>query len=74
MSDMILPPSQIMAEFRISSPIFVAETALANVWKVRRADGQDAALKVYKKQTMGNEGAGFVSYRRSGWNSLGTGL
>ena len=59
MSDPKLPPAKVIAEFRISSPTFVVETAIANIWKVRREDGQYAALKVYKKKNMGNESAGF---------------
>lgn len=49
-----------MVEFQVSSPTFIEETAIANVWKVKRENGQNAALKVYKKQNMGNERTGFA--------------
>ncbi|MGJ8586474.1 MAG: aminoglycoside phosphotransferase family protein [Marinosulfonomonas sp.] len=57
-NDRILP-SELSAEFNVSLVCFVEETAIANIWKVRRTDGQFAALKSYKKSHMGNEGRGF---------------
>ena len=59
MSAKSTPPEALLVEFDISSPSFVEETAIAEVWKVRRADGQSAALKIYKKRGMGNESTGF---------------
>lgn len=53
------PPEDMLIEYDISPLSFVEETAIARVWKVARVDGQNAALKIYKKTNMGNEAAGF---------------
>lgn len=51
---------KILEEFNVSSPQFVAETAIAKVWRVNRVDNSLAALKVYKGDDMRNEGPGVV--------------
>ena len=51
---------KIRDEFNVSSPQFIAETAIAKVWRVKRADNSFAALKVYKGDDMRNEGPGVV--------------
>ncbi|MGR3758663.1 aminoglycoside phosphotransferase family protein [Roseobacteraceae bacterium NS-SX3] len=56
---MELPPPGVLARFAISSPEPVAETAQARIWKVRRAGGTFAALKLYGPRGMGNEAQGF---------------
>ena len=38
----------------------VAETGQAKVWKVRTADGQTAAFKLYRRADRGNEVPGFT--------------
>ena len=40
------------------APEFIAETAIARVWRVRLTDGRWAALKHYYKGRLGNEAAG----------------
>lgn len=49
---------KILDEFNVSSPLFIAETAIAKVWRVTRSDKSLAALKVYKGDDMRNEGPG----------------
>jgi len=56
----MFPKPDILVEFSVSDPVFVEETAIAIVWKVRSADGSFAALKIYKKPDMGNERKGFA--------------
>lgn len=51
---------KILDEFNVSSPLFIAETAIAKVWRVTRSDNSLAALKVYKGDDMRNEGPGVV--------------
>lgn len=51
---------KILDEFNVSSPLFIAETAIAKVWRVTRSDNSLAALKVYKGYDMRNEGPGVV--------------
>ena len=51
---------KILDEFNVSSPLFIAETAIAKVWRVTRSDNSLAALKVYKGDDMHNEGPGVV--------------
>lgn len=51
---------KILDEFNVSSPQFIAETAIAKVWRVTRSDKSLAALKVYKGDDMRNEGPGVV--------------
>ncbi|MEP3197206.1 MAG: aminoglycoside phosphotransferase family protein [Lentilitoribacter sp.] len=57
MSDIDL---NILEEFDVSSPLLIAETAIAKVWRVKRSDNTLAALKVYKGPDMLNEAAGVV--------------
>ncbi len=45
--------------FAVTAPALVAETDIAFVWKVLRADGTPAALKIYKNGDMQDEGPGF---------------
>lgn len=53
------PPSELLSEFGVTPVSFVEETGIAIIWKVRRSNGEFAALKSYKRPNMGNEGAGF---------------
>lgn len=53
-----IPPG-LISEFPIVDPVFVTETALANIWQVRFSEDQLAALKIYKRTDMGNEACGF---------------
>lgn len=53
----ILPET--LALHSVSSPRLVDETGIAWILQVRRQNGQFAALKIYKKPTMGNESEGF---------------
>ena len=48
-----------LADFAVSMPILVERTAIATIWKVQRADGTAAALKIYPDTGMGAEAAGF---------------
>ena len=58
-------PGELLAEFGVSAPQWVAETPIAVVWKVQRADGRAAALKLYKESGMGSEAAGFAYLRHA---------
>lgn len=55
----MIPAPDLLAEFDVSAPELVEETALASVWKVRRADSSPAALKLYGSKGMRNEAEGF---------------
>lgn len=57
-------PASTVTDFAVSHPEWVAETAIAQIWKVRRADGRPAALKRYKAKGMGHEAAGFAYLRQ----------
>ena len=48
-----------MTEMPVCNPIFVTETAIANIWKVTTDQDRLAALKIYNKPDMGNEACGF---------------
>lgn len=52
------PPQQVCVLFALADPVHVAETSIANVWKVQ-FDGRDAALKIYKNCDMKDEARGF---------------
>lgn len=58
-----VPSAQTMSEFNLTCPLFIAQTEIADVWRVTRSNGRCAVLKVYKKATMGNERAGFAFLR-----------
>lgn len=60
MTKSMLPSPDLMRIFGLSSPVFVEETNIAYVWKATRTDKTFAALKLYKAETMGNEGAGIA--------------
>ncbi len=64
-----LPPSFILDRFSVSEPELVAETALANVWRVRRPSGEAAALKIYHGADMLNEAPGLDLL--AAWNGEG---
>lgn len=53
------PEPDLLALFQVSAPRFVDRTGIATIWKVRRGNGQPAALKVYHGRDMRNEAAGF---------------
>lgn len=47
----------------MSNALLVQETAIARIWRVDRASGDPAALKVYLTDNMGNETYGFAFLR-----------
>lgn len=47
------------AQFDITAADFVEKTAIAAIWKVRLPNRKAAALKIYHRQDMKNEAAGF---------------
>ena len=51
---------KLLSEFDVSAPALIAETDIAKIWRVKRADEKDAVLKVYKGDDMRNEGPGVV--------------
>jgi streptomycin 6-kinase len=59
MQETPLIPPDLMSTIPVSKPVFVTETAIANIWKVQIDENQFAALKIYKKPDMGNERCGF---------------
>ncbi|MEJ6402499.1 aminoglycoside phosphotransferase family protein [Yoonia sp. 2307UL14-13] len=50
-------PDEVLADLHLSDPVFVTETAIAHVWKVRRKDGF-VALKIYKHRDPKGEDVG----------------
>lgn len=59
----------LLAHFAVHSPQPVADTVLANIWKVIQPDGTAAALKIYKAGTAGEESPGFALL--DAWNGTG---
>lgn len=53
------PSAAHLTRFDVTTPVFVAATPIGKVWRVTRADGSFAALKVYKDGDMKDERAGF---------------
>lgn len=53
------PPKPVMASFAVSQPVFVTATDHADIWRVTRSDGSEAALKLYRDRGFGNEAFGF---------------
>lgn len=49
----------LLTHFNVTSPVFAAETGIAHIWRVSRADGSAAALKIYKDGDMQDEAPGF---------------
>ena len=47
-----------MDSFDVTGPELVAETGIAKVWRVKRANGEDAALKIYDDLDMQDEAPG----------------
>ena len=54
------PPPEVMTQYGLAHAEFIIETGQAKIWRVKTAQEQDAALKLYKSGSMGNESAGFV--------------
>lgn len=52
------PPQEILEQWELVLISSVAETGLAQVWKVRHPDGVTAALKLYRRADRGNEAPG----------------
>ncbi|QHQ37011.1 aminoglycoside phosphotransferase family protein [Algicella marina] len=48
------------ATFGTANPRLVAQTAVAEIWRVEQADGTPAALKRWHRPEMGNEGGGIA--------------
>lgn len=53
------PAAATLSKFNVHNPVFTAQSGLANVWKVQRADGTPAALKCYFDSRMPDERPGF---------------
>ncbi len=56
----MMPPMAVLRRYRLSAPDHVAETALAHIWKVAQANGDPAALKIYKDNDPKGEETGFT--------------
>lgn len=56
---MTCPPDTVLQQLGLSDPLHIVETTIANVWKVTRADGEPAALKIYKNRDPKGEDIGF---------------
>ena len=50
---------EILSAFEVTRSSFIERTAIASIWRVQRADGTDAAPKIYHRKDMRNEAAGF---------------
>ncbi len=59
MSKVIEPSAELLADFAVSDPQPLAQTAIANLWTVTRSDGTRAVLKDYGPKGMGSEAQGF---------------
>ena len=57
------PPGKVLADLQLSDPVFVAETPIAHVWKVKQQNSCDAALKIYKDRNPKGEDVGFALMR-----------
>ncbi len=55
----MMPTAAVLAEHQLSDATHIAETAIADVWKVTRANGDQAALKIYKNGDTKGENIGF---------------
>lgn len=53
------PDARLLDRFNIAQPEHVADTPIASVWRVTRADGTLACLKAYKNDDMRDEVPGF---------------
>ncbi|WP_171136427.1 MULTISPECIES: aminoglycoside phosphotransferase family protein [unclassified Ruegeria] len=60
---------EFMTEWHLTEICHIADTGHAQVWKVRTQRGQEAALKVYRRADMGNEGPGLHLLER--WQDRG---
>ncbi|MFV0335436.1 MAG: aminoglycoside phosphotransferase family protein [Tropicimonas sp.] len=63
MTDLPNPPASLLTVLGVSSPVPVADTTIARVWKVVKADGGYAALKCYKNRDCGGEIPGIAFLR-----------
>lgn len=59
MTGVLEPGAERLVQFGVSDPQPLAQTAIASLWTVKRADGMRAVLKVYGAQGMGSEAQGF---------------
>lgn len=67
----MIPAPDLLADFDVSAPELVEETALAAIWKVCRADGSPAVLKLYGSKGMRNESEGFRFLSAAGGPAAG---
>ncbi len=59
----MMPPAAVLLRYDLSGPEHVAETAIAYIWKVAQANGDPAALKIYKNGDPRGEETGFALMR-----------
>lgn len=64
-----LPDPALLRQFSVSQPRHVAQTAIANVWKVKYHDGACAALKIYTGDATKDEAPGIDLL--AAWNGTG---
>ena len=53
------PQPSILNDLQLNNPCFVEDTSFATIWRVTRAGGENAALKLYHQKGMRNEAKGF---------------
>ncbi len=53
------PDSTVLSQFAVTAAQLVTRTPIAEIWKVARADGTPAALKIYYDGNMQDEAPGF---------------
>lgn len=58
--------AQRLAAFSAHSPVRLARTGLATLWRVTLTDGRGAVLKLYHRKGMGNERAGLAYLQACG--------
>ncbi|MBY5932904.1 phosphotransferase [Tateyamaria omphalii] len=51
--------TRLLAQFAVTEPEHVADTPIASIWRVKRADGTLACLKRYKDDDLRDEAPGF---------------
>ncbi len=51
-------PEQFLKKWQLADPRLVADTGAARVWRAKREDGSEVALKLYRRADRGNEAPG----------------
>lgn len=55
----MIPLNALLTQWAVHDPLHITETPIASIWRVIRADGTFAALKIYRDGNMRDEAPGF---------------